>query len=157
MKARNALQQELKQGSPFRSPAHEATIAILRTADVVRRRLARVIEPHGITVQQYNVLRILRGANPEPLATLEIGERLIEQTPGMTRLLDRLESKGLVRRERCAEDRRLVHAWVTEPGLALLDGLDEAVDQADGDAVKSLDPVETKQLLGLLEEVRKDA
>ena len=74
---------------------------LVRTADLVRRVLDAVVEPHGITLQQYNVLRILRGAGAEGLPTLEIGERMIEQAPGVTRLLDRLEAKGLVRRQRC--------------------------------------------------------
>ncbi len=149
------LQAEIKQGRPFRGPAEEATIAILRTADVVRRRLSGVIEPKGITLQQYNVLRILRGSHPEPLPTLEIGERLIEQTPGITRLLDRLESKGFVRRERSEEDRRLVLTHIEKPGLALLADLDEAVDRADGEAVGTLDAHEIAQLTAILERVRR--
>ena len=150
------LQQEIKQESPFRSAAQEASIAILRTADVVRRRMVEVIEPQGVTFQQYNVLRVLRGAYPDPLATLEVGERLIERTPGMTRLLDRLESKGLVRRDRSADDRRLVHAWITEEGLELLSNLDDDVDRADDEAVGSLNPGEIDQLTRLLEAVRRD-
>ncbi len=149
-----SLEREIGQTRPFRSPAQEATIAILRTANVVRRRLAEVVEPHGVTLQQYNVLRIVRGAAPEPLPTLEVGERLIERTPGVTRLLDRLEEKGLVRRERSREDRRLVHVWITRAGLDLLRGLDEAVDAADESAVGALDREQIKQLSALLETVR---
>jgi MarR family transcriptional regulator, organic hydroperoxide resistance regulator len=152
----SALQLEMRQRTPFRSTAQEAVISMLRTADTVRRRLAHVIEPHGITLQQYNVLRILRGARPDPMPTLEIGERLIERTPGITRLLDRLEEKGLVRRERCATDRRLVHAWITESGLELLATLETPVDQADEAAVAALTPDERIQLLRLLESVRAD-
>jgi DNA-binding MarR family transcriptional regulator len=150
----STLQQEIRQAHPFRSPAQEATVAILRTADIVRRRLARVVEPHRITLQQYNVLRILRGAHPEPMPTLEIGERLIEQTPGITRLLDRLEEKGLVRRERCLEDRRLVHTWITRRGLELLQALDEAVDRADEEAVSALESGELEKLSAMLGRVR---
>jgi DNA-binding MarR family transcriptional regulator len=122
---------EIRQTRPFRGPAQETTVAILRTADVVRRQFGRVLEPTGLTLQQYNVLRILRGSAPDPLPTLEIGHRLIEQTPGITRLLDRLEEKGLVRRQRCDTDRRQVHCWITPAGLTLLDDLDAAVDAAD--------------------------
>src|ERR1700682_6278341 len=75
----------------FRSREQQATLSLLRTADAVKRRRAQVIEPYGITPQQYNVLRILRGAGPSGLPTLTIGERMIEQTPGTTRLVDRLE------------------------------------------------------------------
>lgn len=151
----SVLQSEIGQTRPFRSGAQEAAIAILRTADVVRTRLVETVEPHGITLQQYNVLRILRGTYPEPLPTLEIGERLIERMPGITRLLDRLEEKGLVRRERCAEDRRLVHCWVTEAGLELLSDMDVEVDRADEDAVRELAPDEIKTLIELLEYVRR--
>lgn len=148
------LQQEIKQRA-FRSSAQEATIAILRTADVLRRRIAGVLEPHGITMQQYNVLRILRGSFPDPLPTLEIGERLIEQTPGVTRLIDRLEEKGLVRRARCTEDRRLVHCWITPAGLELLAELDPVADATDERLAGSFDPGELRQLIGLLERVRR--
>jgi DNA-binding MarR family transcriptional regulator len=151
------LQREIRQTRPFRSRAQEATVAILRTADVVRRRLAEAVEPHGVTLQQYNVLRILRGAHPDPLPTLEIGERLIERMPGITRLLDRLEEKGLVRRERYSEDRRLVHCWITKAGLDLLSEMDGEVDEADDDAVRPLAPRELKLLIELLARVRRDS
>lgn len=150
-----ALQREIGQTKPFRTAAQEATISILRTADVVRRRLTEVVEPHGVTLQQYNVLRILRGQHPDPLPTLEIGERLIERMPGITRLLDRLEEKALVRRERCTDDRRLVHCWITPAGLELLALMDDAVDRADDTAVAELDAGETATLTTLLERVRR--
>jgi DNA-binding MarR family transcriptional regulator len=148
------LQQELRQRRPFRSPAQEATIAVLRTADVVRRRVTAAVEPAGVTLSQYNVLRILRGAHPEPLATYEIADRLIEQTPGITRLLDRLEAQGWVTRARCPDDRRLVHCRVTPAGLALLAQLDPAVDAADDAAVGALTAREIATLTHLLARVR---
>jgi MarR family transcriptional regulator, organic hydroperoxide resistance regulator len=113
------------------------------------------VEPAGITHQQYNVLRILRGAAPEGLPTLAIGERLIEETPGMTRLLDRLEAKGLVRRERCREDRRQVLCWITEQGVALLGGLEAAVDEAVDRSMAGLAPEQVEDLLHLMEKLRR--
>src|SRR5919206_2934518 len=89
----SSILQELKQTRPFATKAQEATVALLRTADVVRRRLARVVEREGITLQQYNVLRILRGAGGEPMSALDVAERLIEEAPGVSRLLDRLVAK----------------------------------------------------------------
>lgn len=151
------LREELKQGRPFRSAGAEAFVAVLRTADLLRRRMSATVEPHGITLQQYNVLRILRGAHPEPLPTLEIRERLIEQAPGITRLLDHLDAQGLVRRERCAEDRRQVHCWITETGLALLAGTDAEVDAADEALVADLDDEEVRALLDHLQSVREAA
>src|SRR6185295_1524706 len=109
----SALQREIRQTRPFRSRSQEAMLALLRTADQVHRSFARVVEPHGITLQQYNVLRILRGAGDAGLPTLEIGARMIERSPGVTRLIDRLEAKGWVRRERCPHDRRQVLCWIT--------------------------------------------
>jgi MarR family transcriptional regulator, organic hydroperoxide resistance regulator len=150
----SAVQKEIKQPRPFISRAQEATVGILRTADVLRSRFAALIEPHSVTVQQHNVLRILRGVHPQPLPTLEIGERLIERMPGITRLLDRLEAKGLVRRERSGEDRRLVHCWITEEGLELLAGLDTAVDRLDEAIADELSPAEIGSLIDMLDRVR---
>ena len=145
--------RELKQRRPF-TPAQEAVVSLLRTVDVVRRHLAAAIEPHGITAQQYNVLRILRGAGEDGLPTLDIAERMIEQAPGVTRLLDRLEAKGLVRRERCATDRRQVLCWITGEGRSLLAALDPAVEAADVAVIAGLDEAERQGLLRLLEKVR---
>ena len=152
--AGSPLRAEIKQKKPFASPADEAAVDLMRTADVVRRRLGEAIEPHGITHQQYNVLRILRGSSPEPLPTLEIATRMIEQAPGITRLLDRLEAKGLVRRERCKEDRRQVHCWITGPGLELLARLDEPVRETIREGFKPLPRSAASELVALLDRVR---
>src|SRR4030095_9165523 len=122
MKEASPLQREIRQAKPFRSRGQQVVVALLRTADLVRRVVGRVLEPYDITPQQYNVLRILRGAGDRGLPTLEIGERMIEQTPGITRLLDRLEAKELVRRERCREDRRAGRSGVRLAGRALRGG-----------------------------------
>jgi DNA-binding MarR family transcriptional regulator len=141
---------------PVRSRAQDGILGLLRTADVVRRRLAAAVEPYGISLQQYNVLRILRGAHPAPLATYEIAERMIEQTPGMTRLLDRLEERGWVARARCPDDRRLVHCRVTPAGLALLAEADGPVDAADAAAVAALSERELVRLTAMLRRLRPD-
>jgi DNA-binding MarR family transcriptional regulator len=148
------LQRELRQGKPFCSRGQEVAVALLRTADLVRRVFTQALEPYDITGQQYNVLRILRGAGEQGLPTLEIAERMIEQAPGITRLLDRLEAKGLVCRERCREDRRQVLCWVTPAGLELLERLDEPIDNVEFEAVARLSEEEQTQLLQLLEAVR---
>ena len=129
-------------------------MALLRTADVVRRFIARVLEPYGITPQQFNVLRILRGAGPEGLPTLTIAERMIEEAPGITRLLDRLEAKGLVRRQRCPEDRRQVLCHATPQGLDLLGRIDGAMNEADEGALGTLSEEDKVQLIRLLDAVR---
>ncbi|HEY0557923.1 MAG TPA: MarR family transcriptional regulator [Thermoanaerobaculia bacterium] len=149
------LQREIRQGKPFRSQGQEVVVALLRTADLVRRVVGRTLEPYDITAQQYNVLRFLRGAGETGLPTLEIGGRMIEQAPGITRLLDRLEAKALVRRERCAQDRRQVLCWLTPAGLDLVERLDEPVDSADAAAVAMLDPEEQDRLLRMLDAIRR--
>ena len=132
-------------------------MALLRTADVVRRYIARVLEPYGITPQQFNVLRILRGASaegPEGLPTLTIAERMIEEAPGITRLLDRLEAKGMVSRKRCPEDRRQVLCHATPQALDLLARIDGAMDEADDTALGTLSEEDKTQLIRLLDAVR---
>jgi DNA-binding MarR family transcriptional regulator len=146
--------REIRQSKPFRTKGQEVLVALLRTADVVRRAISRVLEPYDITPQQYNVLRILRGAGEQGLPTLEIADRMIEQAPGVTRLLDRLEAKGWVRRQRCPEDRRQVLCWLTPAGLDLVAQLDEPVASADAEAVAELSPDDQDHLLKLLDAVR---
>jgi DNA-binding MarR family transcriptional regulator len=148
------LQGEIRQTKPFRSIGQEAMLGLLRTANVLRHRIAAVTEPHGVTVQQYNVLRILRGAGDEPLPTLEIGERMIEQSPGVTRLLDRLEGQGLVSRERCAQDRRQVLCRITPAGVELLAAMDPDVEALEISALDVLEPSEREALIGLLDRIR---
>jgi len=150
----SALQRELRQRRPFRSPAHEATVGLMRTADLIRRQAAALIEPHGITLHQFNVLRILRGAGDEGLPTLEVAERMIEQTPGVTRLLDRLEAKELVRRQRCPKDRRQHLCWITNKGLSLLERLDIVTDNAHEEALKGLRQKDRVTFIRLLDGIR---
>jgi DNA-binding MarR family transcriptional regulator len=149
------LQLEIKQTRPFSSSSQEAAIALMRTADMVRRAVATLVEPHGITPQQYNVLRILRGAGDRGLPTLEIAQRMIEQTPGITRLIDRLETKRLVIRERCATDRRQVFCRITTGGLAMLDGLDTPLQARERDTLAALTEDELAQLIALLDRARQ--
>ena len=151
-----SIVEELKQARPFASKAQEATIALLRTADVVRRGLARVVEKERVTLQQYNVLRILRGAGDAPLSALEISERLIEETPGVSRLLERLVTKGLIQRDRSSQDRRRLECSITPKGLELLARLDKPVTRADADAVQSLSAREIAAFNDLLARIRQD-
>lgn len=148
------MTSEVLPEEKFRSREQQATLGLLRTADALKRHYAQVIEPHGITLQQYNVLRILRGAAPDGLPTLTVGERMIEQTPGVTRLVDRLESKKLVERVPCPKDRRRVFCRITGEGLALLNELDAPINQADARAVSVLRDDELGSLIEQLDRVR---
>jgi DNA-binding MarR family transcriptional regulator len=150
----SALQQELRQRRPFQSAAHEAVVGLLRTADLIRRQAAALVEPYGITTQQFNVLRILRGAGDDGLPTLEVAERMIEQTPGVTRLLDRLEAKELVRRQRCPKDRRQHLCWITGKGLAVLEKIDADAPRANEEALKGLKQKERVAFIRLLDAIR---
>ncbi len=111
------LQQEIRQTKPFASLQEEAVLSVLKTADVLRRRIAKALESTGLSNEQYNVLRILRGAGKAGLPTLDVASRMIEQAPAITRLMDKLEAKKLVHRVRCKEDRRQVLCYITEEDL----------------------------------------
>jgi DNA-binding MarR family transcriptional regulator len=150
----SGIQQEIVQKRPFHSIRAEVAVSILRTAALIERHFAQVVASSGITVQQYNVLRILRGAGVEGLPTLVIRDRMIHEAPGITRLLDKLETAGFARRERSSPDRRQVLCYITDKGRAVLDELEVAMRRADDIAIGSLNDEEQKQLLKLLEGAR---
>jgi DNA-binding MarR family transcriptional regulator len=148
------LDSKAKQKRLVHSRRQDAVVSILRTANYLRRFSSPVFDQHGITSQQFNVLRILRGAGLEGLPTLDIAERMIERAPGITRLLDRLERKKLVRRERPSDNRRQVLCYITKPGLDLLQELDTPVRTQDKQALHRLDESEIEELIRLLELAR---
>lgn len=148
------LKAEIKQGRPFHSPFQEGVLSILRTADVLRRRFEKHLVSYEITSQQYNVLRILRGSHPNVLPTLDIVQRMIEQEPGITRLLDRLESKGLVHREKCSEDKRRVLCRLTPQGMKLVNRLDGPVASLEKSSLGDLSKREAEELINMLERIR---
>ncbi|MEO5510811.1 MAG: MarR family transcriptional regulator [Longimicrobiales bacterium] len=125
---------------------------------MLRRGYAAVLEPQALTHQQFNVLRILRNAKGgRGTPTLDIGASLIEQAPGVTRLLDRLEDKALVRRERSADDRRIVLCWITAAGRELIGRLETEVAAVDSAALDGFDPDDLQALLETLESIRISA
>ena len=153
-KKTRTLREEIRQTKPFETPAQEAILALFRTTDLLQRMFSQLVEPHGISLQQYNVLRILRGAGKEGMPTLDIADRMVEKTPGITRLLDKLEAKQFVRRERCREDRRQVLCWITERGLRLLAELDKPAVSAGSKAMEPLAPDFLRTLILQLERIR---
>jgi DNA-binding MarR family transcriptional regulator len=148
------LRTELKQSKPFPTRAAEALVSILRTAAVLEYQVAEVLKPYGLTVTQYNALRILRGAGAAGLCGREIGERMIARVPDMPRLLERLETMGLIRRERDASDRRHVTARITEQGLALLERASPAVDAMERSRLARLSDRTLSGIIGGLAAVR---
>lgn len=120
----------------------------------MNRALSRVLEPSGLSLAQYNALRIIRGAGAGGIATLTIRERMIEEGTTITRLLDKLEDAGLIRRERSMPDRRQVLCFVSEDGRRLLSELDGPIDAADEAMVEALDETQRERFIELLDLVR---
>jgi DNA-binding MarR family transcriptional regulator len=147
------LQFEIKQTKAFSSAAEEALLNLQRTADHIQIAFTRLFREHGITSQQYNVLRILRGAG-EPLPILEIGDRMVTVVPAITGLIDRLEKQGLVRRTRSEEDRRVVSVTILGQGLKLLGDLDKPLSKLNKQLLDHMEEAELKNLIVLLEKMR---
>jgi len=152
---RTRLRDDIKQQRPFESLEQEALLNVLRTADALMQEIAAVLKPFKLSHSQYNVLRILRGASPDGLACQEISERMISRDPDITRLLDRLEARGLVTRTRDQEDRRVVTARITLEGLRLLEALDELIAEVDRYALQHLGEQRLRTLIQLLELARE--
>jgi DNA-binding MarR family transcriptional regulator len=129
-------------------------ISLQKTADSLGLEAEQLLKPQGLTGTQYNVLRILRGAEPEGLACSGIGERMISHDPDMTRLLDRMEKRGLISRQRQTDDRRVVKTRITPAGLNLLKSLDQPVRELHKRQFRHLPIARLKTLAQLLEEVR---
>ena len=149
-----SIQSELMQGRSFSSRREELLLALLRTGAIARRLPARVVETNGLSLAQYNVLRILRQAGDEGLATLQIRGLMIEEAAGITRLIDKLEAAGLVRRDRSADDRRRVVCRITDQGLVTITQLDDSILRACEAALAMLDDADMDDLTRLLELIR---
>lgn len=146
----NTVQRVLRQKTPLPTPQAEAFLAIQIAAARLLDPWAKYLKSHGVTPGQYNVLRILRGARPEALTCSEIAERMITRDPDITRLLDRLDSRQLITRERDAEDRRMVRTRIAGAGLELLAELDAPAKAMGDRAMGALDPTGLKELTRLL-------
>lgn len=147
------IYEEIKQTKPFRVPGQEAHITIVRTADVVQHAVERALSPFGISAEQFNVLRILRGAGDTGLPTLEIADRMVSRSPNITRLLDKLLVKKLARRVRSRQDRRVVVISITPPGVELLARLDRVVDEVF-ERFPPTTKAEMQTLLDVLDRIR---
>lgn len=148
------LREEIRQKKPFKSLEQEAFLNILRTAAVLDDAFEQLLKPHGITVAQYNVLRILAGAEPDGLCRNEVRDRMLTRMPDMTRLLDRMEEAGLVVRARSWEDRRMVSTRVTARGRRILDDLEPAVAREHRELLGRLGPSRLKALIEALTAIR---
>ena len=148
------LKQEIAQARPFSSHAEEALLNLLRTADCLQRAMQRATRNHGITSTQYNVLRILRGAQPDGLTCASIGERMIAADPDITRLLGRLKAMALIRQQRDKRDRRIVRTHISAAGLNLLTELDPIIQKLPAQLLGHIESAELMHLVHLLERAR---
>jgi DNA-binding MarR family transcriptional regulator len=133
----------------------EVFVSLLRAADVLARGAETLLKSYGLSPTQYNILRILRGAGDTGLGCSEVGSRLISRDPDITRLFDRMESRGLISRAREAHDRRVVKTRITEEGLRLLAELDTPVRQTHRKQLGHIPERQLRQLAALLERVRE--
>ncbi|MBV6522574.1 MAG: hypothetical protein MNPFHGCM_02722 [Gemmatimonadaceae bacterium] len=134
-----------------RSRREELVLALLKSAAVARRPATKVAESRGLSLAQYNVLRILRAAGDAGLPTLAIRERMVEEAAGITRLINKLERAGFVRRDRSESDRRCVLCRLTDQGVAMLDQLDDPIVEANEGALRILSDADVDQLQRLLD------
>lgn len=148
------LQTQIKQHHPFRSPAEEAFLNVLRTASAMVGGLVDVLRPYALSQPQYNVLRILRGAGPDGLPSGEVGDRMVARDPDVTRLLDRMEARGLVARARGRPDRRVVVVRLTDEGRRLVDALDAPVQALHARQLGHLSDDDLRALSALLARAR---
>jgi DNA-binding MarR family transcriptional regulator len=150
------LQRELKKKKPFELPEQETFLNLLRTADQLQIRFARLFRRFGLTPQQYNILRILRGEG-RPLPILEIAARMITVVPGITGLIDRLEAASLVERKRCDDDRRVIYVAIAPRATEILAQIDRPLMELHKSVLGHMTPEELQALTRLLEKARQGA
>jgi DNA-binding MarR family transcriptional regulator len=149
-----SLADELHQRRAFTSVQEEALLSVFVTQDLLHRGLHKTLQRFQLSLAQYNVLRILRGAGDQGLPLMTIARRMIVRYPNVTRLTDRLETNGWIRRERCTNDRRVVRGFVTENGLELLAKINGEIDELVVHLMRGAPPERLRELIDLLEQVR---
>ena len=149
------LREELKQRKPFTSLEQEAQLSVIRTSALLVDAFERMLKPYGITTTQYNVLRILRGAEPDGLCRNDLRDRMLTRMPDVTRLLDRMEESGLIDRARETSDRRMVMTRITAKGRRVLDELEGAVKAEHERAFAALTKEQMRTLIAHLAAVRE--
>lgn len=147
------ISAEIAQARPFSSLEREAAATLLRTGDVLRHAVECALRPWGVSPEQYNILRILRGADADGLPTLEIAERMLARSPNITRLIDKMSESGLAERRPMPGDRRVVRVVATPRGRKTLAELDEAIEAMLA-KLAPLPPSRLKTLVKLLDDVR---
>lgn len=147
------IEEEIKQQT-FANEFQKVHINIMFTSSWLQQRFSGVLKPYGISMQQFNILRILRGMHPEPATIKVLMERMIDKMSNASRLVDKLADKGLVVRTGCDSDRRRVDVQITPKGLQVLDEASAIVQQQMHDAFNNLSETEAIQLNDLLDRLR---
>ncbi|OYP30480.1 MarR family winged helix-turn-helix transcriptional regulator [Rhodopirellula sp. MGV] len=147
------LREELKKRGPFASVEQEATLAIMRTSDLLENRMARLMREHGVTVTQYNVLRILRGEG-EPMPCLEVAERMVQVAPAITRVVDQLLKLNLISKLQSKTDRRVFLVELKPAAKRLLKKLDQPVLDLHAELLAGVSKTDQKKLIRILESLR---
>ena len=150
-----SLKREIAQQQPFSSIGEEALLNLMRTSDAVQRAFHLRTREWGVTSTQYNVLRILRGAQPDGLTCAAIGARMITAEPDVTRLLRRLKTLRLIRQQRDQRDRRMVWTQISAAGLELLSAMDPVIEKLPEELLGHMSPAELSELIRLLERARR--
>jgi DNA-binding MarR family transcriptional regulator len=148
------LKLEIAQEHPFASLEEEALLNLLRTSDCLNRAVQLRTRPWGVTSTQYNVLRILRGAQPQGLTCSAIGSRMIAAEPDITRLLARMKALKLIRQRRDRQDRRVMWTQISESGLALLQEMEPVILRLPGELLGHVSQAELTEMIRLLELAR---
>jgi DNA-binding MarR family transcriptional regulator len=149
------LLEELRQTKPFASLEEEALLSIVRTSAVLMDEFEQMLKPYRITATQYNVLRILRGSEPDGLCRNELRDRMLTRMPDVTRLLDRMEEAELVERARGDADRRMVGTRITKEALRLLAKLDKVVTDDQKHRFQGVSAKQLRSLIDVLGSVRQ--
>jgi DNA-binding MarR family transcriptional regulator len=150
------LQAELQQRVPFQTVAEEALLNVMRTADLLEASITEALKPFGLSPTQYNVLRILRGAGCDGICCKEVAERMVTPDPDVTRLMDRLEKRNLLTRDRAKEDRRFVTIRLTQEGLDLTNGLDQPIREFIRQKLGRIPDPELLDMIRVLEKIREE-
>jgi DNA-binding MarR family transcriptional regulator len=147
------IEEEIKQQKKFASEFDKAVVNLIFTSGWLYNINAARLKKHGITPEQYNVLRILRGSYPKPLMLGDVTCRMLDKSSNATRLVEKLRQKDLLKRETCEKSRRQVDIRITEKGLAVLTKIDNECDSTL-EALKSLSKTEAQELNRLLDKLR---
>lgn len=150
-----SLKFEIAQSTPFSSVEEEALLNLMRTSDCLQRAFQQRIRGFGLTSTQYNVLRILRGAQPDGLTCAAIGARMIATEPDITRLQARLKRLKLIRQHRDRHDRRVVWTQISDAGLDLLHAMDPVIQRIPGELLGHVNAAALAELIRLLELARR--